>query len=323
MAVALDICQIREELQDAFQHACKNGDVDFARQLLVDISGDFAIDVNEGDGRAFLWACTHGHLNVVRMLLQLTGHQFLSPYSIHAEQELAFRRACRRGHVEVVQELLQLKEPRAINVHARQEDAIRGACQMGHARVVEMLLERGVDVHVHNEEAFHLACTNERVDVVALLLSLPTKHAVNVHAGVKHVFVKVCEKYVSIMTSDAGKHRLGTVVDMLLCLEGDRAMAWEMVAAVLVSTWDIQSRLVFALLPWLAAHAPSHVAYKTLVHTLETMYGMEAELEACYAFCDAKWTKRSPMLAFRQASIRLRRAKRGQRDAHTNEGLYM
>jgi hypothetical protein len=68
----------------------------------------------------FQWACKHGHMDVLRSLLDLEGDRAVD---VHAMNEGGFRLACKWDRLEAVRLLLALAGDRRIDVHADQEDA--------------------------------------------------------------------------------------------------------------------------------------------------------------------------------------------------------
>ncbi len=97
-----------EELNTALASACCHGHLDMM-QLLLDLEGDRAVDVNAMRGAPFGMACTWGQLEAMRLLLALTGDRTVD---VRARDDYALRVACDRGRFEVARELLALPEER-------------------------------------------------------------------------------------------------------------------------------------------------------------------------------------------------------------------
>ena len=197
---------------DAFEAACREGDVGMVR-VLLGVGGSAAGDVSRAVQGGFVAACRGGHLDVVRHLLALSGDRRVD---VHAREEHAFHGACTNGHLGVVRHLLALSGDRRVDVHADEEYAFRMACWHGHLGVVRHLLaltgDRRVDVHAQEEAAFREACWHGHLGVVRHLLALTGDRRVDVHAREEHAFQWACYK---------GHDRLD-VVRELLGLTGDR-----------------------------------------------------------------------------------------------------
>ena len=59
-----------------FVEVCQHGSVEDACVLLA-LTGEDRVDVHAEDGAAWRWACTNGHMDVVKLLLDLTGDRHI------------------------------------------------------------------------------------------------------------------------------------------------------------------------------------------------------------------------------------------------------
>ena len=131
--------------------ACKENDLNTIQQMT------HMVDMNEG----FIWACSYGHIDVVRYLVQNTN------INIHARDEEGFIWACKNGHIDVVKYLV----PLGVDIHAQYEEGFIWACNNGHIDVVRYLVQNtDINIHVRKEEGFRWACSNGKIDVVQYLV---------------------------------------------------------------------------------------------------------------------------------------------------------
>jgi ankyrin repeat protein len=225
-------------LQTEFLVACRYDN----RQRVVALLAACPIDVHAHKELAFRLACKRGCIEVVRILLQLTGDRRVDVHShvtfkgyfkikqefpeicggkrclrmyfrmMHSFRASAFILACSHGRVEVVQALLDLKGDRRIDVHERSDLAFILACANGHLDVARYLLslrdDRCFDSSDTLEVAFMQACSHGLPRVVELLLSLTGGR--RVHKQIQSAFLVACEE----------GHT--DVVRTLLGLRGDR-----------------------------------------------------------------------------------------------------
>jgi ankyrin repeat protein/membrane-associated phospholipid phosphatase len=117
------------------------------------------------------YACTMGHLDTVRFLLDSSAYS-----SMQAEMVFALRQASAYGHGKVVELLLE----RGIDFNAKyssEETSLVSAARMGHTDIVKLLLEHGADVDAKDsgddgprETPLISASRRGHVDIVRLLL---------------------------------------------------------------------------------------------------------------------------------------------------------
>jgi len=147
-----------QDQQVAFVQACIHGRVAVVRELLRDVRIDPALDTQ----KALVRACAEGQDRVVERLL---ADERVDPC---ADDHLAIHMASQNGHADVVARLLAdgRADPRADD-HL----AIQIASQDGHADVVALLLADGrADPRADDDFSIRKASQNGHADVVALLL---------------------------------------------------------------------------------------------------------------------------------------------------------
>ena len=135
-----------------------------ALAALLDVRFLLAAGVDAGafDGWVLYGACTGGHLQVAKALLDAGGT--LTP----EHRNLALIRAAYRGHTACC--ALMLDRGADINSRPYGVDALCSAAQHGHRETVALLLDRGADAW--SEEAMQGAAERHHNAVVALLLAL-------------------------------------------------------------------------------------------------------------------------------------------------------
>jgi len=102
-------------VQKQFENACKNGELEKAKEILKNNSN---INISAYDECAFEFACQNGHLNIAQWLLQVK-----SDINISADNEYAFTWTCENGHLRVAQWLQTLK-PFKYNIQVENDKII-------------------------------------------------------------------------------------------------------------------------------------------------------------------------------------------------------
>ena len=124
-------------------------------ELLLDRGAN--IHVNNDD--ALIWAARNGHIEVVKLLLD-------SGADIQAKYDKALIYASNNDNIEVVKLLLD----RGVGINAVKNYALKWAANKGHIEIVKFLLDSGADIHADNEYALKWAANNDHIKVVKLLL---------------------------------------------------------------------------------------------------------------------------------------------------------
>jgi ankyrin repeat protein len=84
------------------------------------------------DAESFIYACAHGHTEIVRLFLDLEREVY---------NNAALRYACIYGRAEIVRMLLDLPLDSGVNPSAVNNQSLRYACIKGHTEIVRMLLD--------------------------------------------------------------------------------------------------------------------------------------------------------------------------------------
>lgn len=166
--------------------ACQAGHVEVARFLL----GLKALDANLPSRTGvtpFSKACTEGHPELVKMMMEFTREKEDSddnpddtrPVDVNRPQETGSTplfMACQNGHTEVVRALLA--DPRVQINKFRNDNTspFYKACEKGHVSVVRVLLENAavnVNAPGMGVTPFYLACEKGDFELVRLLLGDP------------------------------------------------------------------------------------------------------------------------------------------------------
>jgi ankyrin repeat protein len=96
---------------------------------------DRGVDPAANDNRVLRWACADGHMDIVRLLLELPLVRCA------AFDKESLRSASKNGHTKIVRLLLALPPERGVNPGAQNNFAFQSACQFGHSEIVRMLLD--------------------------------------------------------------------------------------------------------------------------------------------------------------------------------------
>ena len=141
--------------------ACVSGDF-YIAQLILETSP--WVEESELWWRALYLACSHGHLEIVAMLLEKGFPQDLVHYGEYSAPSVVS--ACKRGHCEVVKLLLgkgadvdavvdsghcrKILDWPSEDVFSMPEFALVSAARGGHTEIVRLLLDKGARVGLHS-----------------------------------------------------------------------------------------------------------------------------------------------------------------------------
>ncbi|KAJ3328396.1 hypothetical protein HDU76_010038, partial [Blyttiomyces sp. JEL0837] len=152
--------------------ACKQGRVELVKMLLMGYN-NFIINnwSHEEKTEAFIQACEGGHLDIVKLLLDVGG------VDVTSEWNKPVRVACRNGHLSIVKLLVDLPGVDPLDFDQDCGDIVR-AIGGGHLDVVNFVLERNLDridvvVKLKKvQEIFTFACTTGYVEYVKAFLDV-------------------------------------------------------------------------------------------------------------------------------------------------------
>jgi Ankyrin repeats (3 copies) len=117
--------QSLEKCTEALRWACEHGDIDIVRMLLADPR----VDPSEASQDAIKWASNEGHMEIVRMLL---ADPRVDP---SADDQIALRLASHNGHTEIFRTLLA---DTRVDPSADDQIALTAASHEGHTEIVRM-----------------------------------------------------------------------------------------------------------------------------------------------------------------------------------------
>lgn len=173
------------ELNLALIAACKKGDLELTKYLLISPKLEIHADIDFNNSDAFRWACNFGHLEIVQYMLcspelRNNGIPFAN---LHANNDDGFVWACGNGHLEVVKYLLtspELKEAGHTHpsIHADQDKGFQLACSQGMMQMVQYLLTsrdlvEHINIYDYNSVGLILACQSGHLDLIKFFITSP------------------------------------------------------------------------------------------------------------------------------------------------------
>jgi len=129
---------VKNEDNKAFRIACLHGHLEVLKWL-VDKFGLTVMDVRCNENWAFRIACLHGHLEVAKWLVDKFR---LTIEDVRSLDNYAFRLACSHGHLEVAKWLVDIFGLTIDDVRCLDHEAFRYACQYGHLNILHYLIGR-------------------------------------------------------------------------------------------------------------------------------------------------------------------------------------
>lgn len=174
------------DINEAFERACKGGCLDIIKYLLVEAKADVTsrfnnpvmiaaehghlevvkylctfedVNVRSGNDYALHWSCANGHLEMVKFLIEEKGADPMSKLNFPIEQ------AAQYGHLQIVQYL----QSKGANLRSNIDYPLRIAAYHGHLEVVKFLTENGADVRSKNNFAIRRAAEEGHLEVVKYL----------------------------------------------------------------------------------------------------------------------------------------------------------
>jgi ankyrin repeat protein len=122
----------------------------------------------------FLWACQKGHLEIVKLLIDMPGFNSLNMQDTNGTTP--FHNACQFGHIEIVKLLISTPGFNSLNTQCNYgQTAFLHACVRGHLEIVKVLISvPGFNsLNTSNNfrlTPFHYACFYNYLDIVTILL---------------------------------------------------------------------------------------------------------------------------------------------------------
>lgn len=167
--------------------------------MFLTLQGPWQLVQDEVDA-AFVTACQHGCLRVVRALLAFQNEVCEHGVNVHAMDDMATRKALLNGHVDVVRELLTLKGARKIDIKHIDDTYMFGRLFAKVTRSVEMVkfaLAGGfgytVDPEAFKSVALTNACWFGSIEAAKVLLNLNLKYiGMSFVMSTSDLFTRVC-----------------------------------------------------------------------------------------------------------------------------------
>jgi len=156
--------------QYEFVNACDKGDLEIVKVLII--RGEYITDVGLQS------ACVHGHLNIVKYLVQEGA-------DANSDGGYPLIYACEHGHLDIVKYLVE----NGANVYEECSLALSSAIESDHLEIVKYFVEQGFDFERKNsyvdeeenlvvEESTILedCCKGGHIRIAIYLLKYTTKH---------------------------------------------------------------------------------------------------------------------------------------------------
>lgn len=166
-----------DDINVFFIKACKEGNLTNIKFSLTSKELYEKADINKSDDVGLYFACSNGHLEVVKYLLEspdLKWHSKLA-YSARHLSDTGFYAACSAGHKDVVDYLLTKLEKNSPMIRESVQCCLFEACRDGNLKNVEYLLndpslKEYLDIHANDDLAFQLAATGNHLNIVYFLI---------------------------------------------------------------------------------------------------------------------------------------------------------
>lgn len=160
--------------ENPFFEACLHGDLETVKSFLE--KGEDPEDYKYfGGWSALTYACTHGHLPIVKLLLEYKPSLGLNINFQDTQGWTPLMRACSKNNVEIISFLLE----KGANIEAksfRGETPLIAACAYDNLEVSILLLEKGARTEVGgNWNPLRYACHNKNKELAKKLLLFGAK----------------------------------------------------------------------------------------------------------------------------------------------------
>lgn len=154
-----------------FSLACQEGNLTSISFLLNHMNKENIYTPDTNNRTPILVAYEHGHLDIVRFLIQVCTNKTHNDHSI-------LYTSCENGLFEVVAMLLKFEKDHDINLRTNTEKTTLffTACKNGHAKVAQLLLQhnkmQSISTRdVNGKTPFFIACESGKTETVLLLLN--------------------------------------------------------------------------------------------------------------------------------------------------------
>jgi len=136
----------RENYFQNFTQICLYRNLSMIYFVLVNYRDDIEM-LNQG----LFGACCGGHLDIIKLLLELDATNFNS----------GFDGACKGGFMNIINMMIELGATKF-------EDGLYFACDGNHVEIVRMLINKGATQYIR--DGFNYACMNGNLEIINLLL---------------------------------------------------------------------------------------------------------------------------------------------------------
>ena len=131
-------------MYDKFIDFCKIGNLNGIKEHIIMNK----INIHSNNEEGFRWACTNGHLHIIKYLISLYKiNQNYTKINIHADIEYGFRLALWNGHKHIIKYLINLykNDPiyAKININANDEYLFIITCYYKQNNFIKYLLSCG------------------------------------------------------------------------------------------------------------------------------------------------------------------------------------
>jgi ankyrin repeat protein len=162
--------QTNKDGDTPLHYACCHGHLDIVQLLLQ----SNAIDVNQtnNNGETPLhYACRYGYLDIVQLLLQ---NNAIDVNQTNNDGDTPLHYACINGYLDTVQLLLQNSVIDVNQTNNNGETPLHYACRYGHLNIVQWLLQNNADINKGDKNGrtpLYIACEKGHLDVVKYIIS--------------------------------------------------------------------------------------------------------------------------------------------------------
>jgi ankyrin repeat protein len=124
------------------------------------------MNVNNSDNIVLLLSANHGHLHIVKYLVEIHDTGDVNPNVYNR----AIQWAARNGHLNIIEYFIEESGLAGIDIHANFEEALQQSAKHGHLEVVQFLVEHGADIYIENSIIFRFSAMNGHLEVIKFLI---------------------------------------------------------------------------------------------------------------------------------------------------------